>query len=151
MKIKTLGDFEKTRPRRATVSPLQARATLYGAMSDYMSAALDLVESGSKTSRERYENQAIYLVECLLFDARMRLSEEKYQYLLTHNIEDEGKYVSRTGDLMDSINHSWGSEDMFMFRLSGNLPGSYVKALTGLKGQLRHAGTTLPKVLATYT
>lgn len=154
MKINTLGDFAKHIPRRVFTdasTPIDARTALYSSMAHYMDCALCQAKEGTTDTLNSYMRAAGALLASLLVDARNHLDETKYQYLLTNSIvEPGGAPEARGGDLMDAIKLQWGSEDMFMFRLSGGLPGSYVKALAGLKNQLRYAGTTLPRAVEHY-
>lgn len=155
MKIKTLGDFAKGVPDALFGeydTPLAARTNLYKAMSYYMDAAMRFAEDGTDMGRTEYMQATGRFLDGLMADARAHLDRGKYTYLLTHSIEEpsDGGYEFNGGDLMDAINKLWGSEDMFMFRLSGNLPASYVKAIVGLKGQVRFTGYTLQQILNNY-
>lgn len=155
MKIKTLGDFAKGVPNAMFGeydTPLAARTNLYGMMSAYMGSAMRFAETGTDFARDEYMKMTGVFLENLLCDAHAHLDHAKYTYLLSHSIEEpsDGGYEFNGGDLMDAINKLWGSEDMFMFRLSGNLPASYVKAIVGLKGQVRFTGYTLQQILNNY-
>lgn len=155
MKINTLGDFAKGVPSAMFGeydTSLAARTNLYKAMSDYMNAAMRYADTGTDMARTEYMQATGRFMDCLIVDARTHMDSSKYTYLLSHSIEEssDGAYEFNGGNLMDAINRLWGSEDMFMFRLSGNLPGSYIKAIIGLKGQVRYTGFTLQQIMNNY-
>ena len=155
MKIDTLGDVLSVAARRdpnsvGAYSPLHARAMVYQAMGDYILQATHLTEIEGDQTRAASDAMG-GLIHVLAIDAEATLAPEKFALLDGYPLTEEGQ----TGKLdkaalKDSLERTWGENDVFVDRLSGGLFGSYLKALSALKPHARALGHDLSAAAVTH-
>lgn len=153
MKIQTLDDLLKAADRRSNLralSPQHARALVYEAMGHYIIAAT-LYAHSDAGSAEQVEQEMGALIHVLAIDAKTTLTPEKFDLLKGYPLTEEMDLPAPSKEtLQESLHHTWGEEDIFIRRLSGGLFGSYMKALSALKPQVRAMGHDLSYAAESY-
>lgn len=155
MKITTLGALLKA-SRKAGAGltandPLQARSWLYGAMGNYFCRSVNFLEDDSWATHESVTMEMGSLIHHLAIDAQTVLTPEKFHVLEDYPLTEEHEHLELNKDLFrEMLGNAWGTEDTFMFRVSGGLIGSYMKALSTLKPQARALGHDLSAATTAY-